>query len=48
MDEEFNKYDPKYVFKEVCQWEGLSGSFHETIKNWIEDIYGIDLDEKFV
>ena len=46
-DDEFNKCDPQYVFKEVCSWEGLSGGWDNQIKGWIEDIYGINIDEKF-
>jgi hypothetical protein len=48
MDEEFNKYDPSAVFREVCQWEGLLGSWDETIKGWIYDIYGINVDRHIV
>jgi|LakMenEpi03Aug12_release.lakeMendotaPanAssembly.Ray.scaffolds.fasta_scaffold303541_3 hypothetical protein len=44
-DEKLNKINPKEVFSEVCQWNGLLGNYDETIKGWIKDIYGIDLND---
>ena len=43
-DDNFNKYPSNEVLSEVCIWEGLLGGYDSTIKNWINDIYGIDLD----
>ena len=43
-DDEINIYTPSEAFEEVCNWEGLLG-YADTIKEWIEDIYGIDLDD---
>lgn len=42
-DSEINTYTPSEAFEEVCNWEGFLG-YASTIKSWIEDIYGIDLD----
>lgn len=33
------------VLERVCNWNGLI-NYHNTIKGWIEDIYGIDLTDK--
>ncbi|MED0951317.1 hypothetical protein P4T70_25015 [Bacillus mobilis] len=33
------------VFACVVQWNGLLGGYDVTIKDWIKDIYGFDLDE---
>lgn len=43
-DEEFNKMSPSRAFSEVCNWEGLN-NYDSTIKGWIEDIYGFNIDE---
>ena len=43
-DTEFNQLSKDEVFHEVLSWEGLGGSWDSTIKGWIMDIYGIDLD----
>ena len=43
-DEEISLMTPPEVFEEVLEWDGLIGYFC-TIKNWIEDIYGFDIDE---
>ena len=40
----FNKYQPSKAFEEVCNWEGLM-NYSQTIKEWIKDIYGVNLDE---
>ena len=45
-DERLNRTEPSEAFSEVCQWNGLMGSYDYTIKSWIKDIYGIDLDEQ--
>lgn len=44
MDKIFNEMSPDAVLSEVCMWEGLIG-YGSTIKEWVEDIYGVDLDE---
>lgn len=44
LDEEFSLMIPPDVFEEVLEWDGLIGYFY-TIKTWIEDIYGFDIDE---
>lgn len=43
-DYEILTMTPNEVFEKVCQWEGLQGSFNETIKSWIKDIYKVDLN----
>lgn len=43
-DEEINIYTPSEAFEEVLTWEGFLG-YAYTIKSWIKDIYGIDLDD---
>lgn len=43
-DNEINKYTPNEAFEEMCNWEGILG-YANTIKGWIKDIYGIDLDK---
>jgi hypothetical protein len=42
MDNIFNNYSPDTAFEEVCGWEGLI-NYSFTIKNWIKDIYKIEL-----
>lgn len=44
-DEEFNKLSPNEVFQNIVTWNGLLGGYHEKIKSWVKDIYGIDLNE---
>lgn len=44
-DEIFSKLPPSMVFSEVLKWNGLLGGWDDTIKCWILDIYGIDLDK---
>ena len=43
MDEEINAMSRNEVFNRVCEWEGLIG-YGRVIREWIKDIYGIDLD----
>lgn len=43
-DSIFNELSPGIVFDEVCNWEGLI-NYSYTIKNWIKDVYGVDLEE---
>lgn len=42
-DEAFNQLSKATVFNEVCMWEGLVG-YGDTITGWIQDIYGVDLN----
>jgi len=44
-DEELNKISPTDAFEHVVEWNGLLGGYASTIKRWINDIYGIDLDD---
>jgi hypothetical protein len=44
MDETFNAMSPNEVFEAVLEWQGFIG-YSNTIKIWIEQIYGINLDE---
>ena len=46
-DEILNNFSPQQAFKEVLSWEGLI-NWDETIKLWINDIYGINIDDNFV
>ena len=43
-DTEINAYSSNEAFEEVLNWEGILG-YASTIKSWIDDIYGIDLDD---
>ena len=43
-DNIFDSYSPSTAFSEVVKWNGLLGSYDETIKAWVYDIYGVDLD----
>ena len=43
MDNEILRMSKTEMFAEVCNWNGLI-NFDGIIKNWIEKIYGIDLD----
>lgn len=42
-DEEFGSYTPNEVFEIVTAYAGLK-SFSYVIKNWINNIYGVNLD----
>jgi hypothetical protein len=42
-DNIFNQLSPDQVFDEVCNWEGLINYSH-TIKRWVKDVYGINLN----
>ena len=44
MDEEINNMSRNEVLNRVCEWEGLIG-YGEVIREWIKDIYGVDLDK---
>ena len=43
MDEEINAMSRNEVLDRVCEWEGLIG-YGRVIREWIKDIYGVDLD----
>ena len=44
MDEEINFMTRQEIFNRVCEWNGLI-NHGELIREWVEDIWGIDLDE---
>lgn len=44
-DEMFLNMTKGEVFREVLNWNGLLGSWDYTIKDWIEGIYKVDLDD---
>ena len=44
MDDEINAMSQNEVLNRVCEWEGLIG-YGRVIREWIKDIYGINLDE---
>ena len=46
LDDQLNKMSPSNAFSEVLKWNGLLGGWDSQIKCWIQDIYGIDLDEE--
>lgn len=45
LDDELNKMSKSRAFLEVLNWNGLLGRWDIDIKNWIRDIYGVDLNE---
>ncbi len=44
-DEEINKMDRSEVFEDVLSWNNLVGGWGNTIKEWVKEIYKIDLDK---
>lgn len=44
QDDEIMAMDKSEVLDEVATWEGLLG-YGDTIKSWVEDIYGIELND---
>ena len=42
-DEEFQNLSANEVFDEVIKWDGL-GNYADTIKQWVQDIYSVDLN----
>jgi len=44
-DEEINKMSPNEAFDNVVGWNGLLGGYSNTIKSWVKEIYGVDLEE---
>ncbi|WP_373166262.1 hypothetical protein [Agathobaculum sp. Marseille-P7918] len=45
LDEQLQAMSPSDVFAKILEWNGLLVGWDCTIKGWIKDIYGIDLDE---
>lgn len=43
MDDEINAMSRNEVLDRVCEWEGLIG-YGKVIREWIKDIYSVDLD----
>lgn len=43
-DEEINKMDKSEAFEDVLSWNNLVGGWGNTIKEWVKEIYKIDLD----
>lgn len=44
QDQEIMKMPKSEILDRVCEWEGLI-NYGSTIKQWIEDIYGIKLPD---
>ena len=44
-DREIEAMSKQEVFSRVCDWEGLI-DYDSTIKSWIKQIYGIDLNKE--
>lgn len=44
-DNELSSLTRNEVFSEVCNWNGLLGGYDDTIKLWVKNIYGVDLEE---
>ena len=44
-DGEIEAMSKQEVFDRVCNWDGLIG-YSTTIKSWINQIYGIDLNKE--
>lgn len=44
-DKRLNNLPSDEVFEHVVEWNGLLGGYAETIKNWVKEIYGVDLNE---
>ncbi|QUH21833.1 hypothetical protein [Alkaliphilus sp. B6464] len=45
QDKELNELSSNKVFEEIVKWNGLLGCYSETIKSWVKEIYGVDLNE---
>ena len=45
QDRDIMSMNKSEVLAEVCNWNGLI-NYGSTIKGWINNIYGIDLDEQ--
>lgn len=44
MDDEITAMNRNEVLDRVCEWEGFIG-YGRVIREWIKDIYGVDLDK---
>ena len=44
-DDEIAEMSKEEVLDRVCNWNGLIG-YGSTIKQWIEDIYGVNLEDE--
>lgn len=44
-DDELNQMTPNEVFDNVVKWNGLMGGYTETIKDWVKEIYGVNLNK---
>lgn len=44
MNDEINAMSRNEVLNRVCEWEGLI-AYGKVIREWIKDIYGVDLDK---
>lgn len=44
-DEDINSMSSNEVFEEVLEWNGLLGTYADKIKDWIKDIYNINLND---
>lgn len=42
-DDQINEMPKDVIFSMVCNWNGLLG-YDSTIKTWIKDIYGVELE----
>lgn len=45
MDQDILVMSKNEIFNHVLSWNGLLG-YDDTIKNWVLDIYDVDLDEE--
>lgn len=45
-DEEIMQMDRSKVFKEYCLWNGLLGSWYDTLLEVVENIYDVELEER--
>lgn len=44
LDDRLSEMSKDNAFKDVVNWNGLLGGYDNTIKSWVKDIYGVDLD----
>ena len=45
-DEEIMKLDKYDVFRQYCLWNGLMGSWYDTLLGVVENIYDVELKEE--
>lgn len=45
MDARLNAMPPKKAFRDVLEWHGMIGGWDRLITGWIEDIYGVNLED---